>query len=192
MISIVRFDRSGTFSRDQVTRAMTPREITNGLRKRKYQWGKTTTELAAEVGVSVETINAGLLGKPLSEYSVAKIVTYLQTARGPSALVRDHGKNAKPRSDRIKLVGRIVALAMLARQYGVHSRKRDRLKELTTGKLRAYYWNLDSRLKEELIKRSAGALAGKRYLFPDSQSAWEWIERIEKLKAHGQANPSRN
>ena len=168
---------------------MTPREMQNGLRKRKYSWGKSTTELAAEIGISVETVNAALLGKPVSEFSIAKIVVYLQIPMGPAGLVRNRGKNARPKSERHALTSRISRLAMLSRQYGIFSRKREMLKELTEGQLRAYYWNLDSRLKQVLIERHRAL--SSRFLLPDSQDAWEWIERLEKLQAH-EANTKRN
>ena len=193
MIAVVRFDRSHGFAKDKPARAMTPREIQNGLRKRKYSWGKSTTELAAEIGVSTETVNAAILGKPISEFSIAKIVVYLQVPMGPAGLVRNRGKNAKPQSERHFLVRRIVRLAMLARQYGIYSRKREMLKEYSNGQLRSYFWNLDARLKQELIKRHQ--LLASRFLLSDSMDAWEWIERLEKLgqvKPNERANAGRN
>jgi len=173
------FDGGGQYVSDPRRRMPTQREIINRLRKRRYTWGKTLRELADESGIREEVLRDVLLGKPFTEVVAARLVGYLTTPAGPAALVRDLNTPAANRSRRFLIIRRIIRLGQLARRYGIWSKKQEMLKEWTEGRLLAYFYNLDSRLKAELMKRNP-VLAG-RFNLPDGLDAWEWIERLEQL-----------
>ena len=173
-------DRSGQHNRNLAARPMTPREIVNGIRKRRYAWGKPFQEIADECGLPVKTIRDVVNNVLFTDHVAATLVGYLRTPAGPGALVRNRDAGSHYDSGRRALQRAIGGLAVLARQYGIHTRGRERLKDFTEGDLRAYHWNLDQRTKEAIAAKNTQFA---RYLMPDWLTAWEWVERYDKLRA---------
>lgn len=177
----VGFDRSGGYARG--LRPMTPREISTGMRKRRYSWGKTAVEMALESGVSIDTVNAAVAGERLSDAAVAKLVVYL---RQPIIKV-NRDRVAKKRGARGRVMSLIAGVAALGNQYGVIAKSSSRRQEMKTPELLAYFWLLDERVKEAIRARYPGV--NQKFLLPDHLPAWAWVERLEQLTKH-EANPA--
>jgi hypothetical protein len=93
----------------------------------------------------------------------------------------------KPRKENNHdLLRRILRVRLLAKRYGIPLCDRGRLKVMTDGELHAYYFNLSARIKRLVLDQNP-AIA-QRWKFYDNMPVWEFVERIDRLRAHQERN----
>jgi len=174
------FDAGGRFASRPALKPMTKRDIVNGVRKRRYSWGKSAQEMADEIGaVSADQVRSILLGKDFSDAIAARVVTWLKRPVSATGLAPNRDRKMAHHSSRAKLMRRMIALIMLGKQYAVAAKSNAKLQALTEDELRAYYWQFDKFVKDAICKRYGFS---HHYLLRDSHEAWEWIERLEHLQ----------
>jgi hypothetical protein len=90
----------------------------------------------------------------------------------------------KPRKgDLLRQVSRV---RQLARRYGLPLLfDGGQLEMFTAGELWAYFYNLSDSIKSFVLDQNQ-AIA-QRWKFPDDMPVWEFIERIDRLRAHSQS-----
>jgi hypothetical protein len=105
------------------------------------------------------------------------------------ALRQGNGGCRRRDAARVALLRRVLRVRSLAKQFGLPLCDRDRLKAMTDGELRAYFYNLDDRIKRYVM--SLDPTIARRRKLPDGIEAWEFIERLDQLRAHRQERNSR-
>jgi hypothetical protein len=60
---------------------------------------------------------------------------------------------------------------------------------MTDGQLHAYFYNLDDRIKRHVMDQDP--TIAQRSKLADDMPAWEFIERVDQLRAHRQERNSR-
>ena len=167
---------------------LTPEQVTRGICMRRYAWGKRVQQIADESGVSARVLHDVIIGKPFSEAVRCRLEGYLRTPAGPAALRQDNDRGRDPDAQRFRLLRRIMRARRLAQDYGLPLCDRDRLKAMTDGQLRAYFYNLGDRVKRHVM--SLDLATARQWKLPDDMEAWEFIERIDQLRAHRQQRDS--
>jgi hypothetical protein len=84
----------------------------------------------------------------------------------------------------------VLHVRSLAKQFGLALRDRAHLKAMTDDELHAYFHNLDDRIKRHVM--SLDATIAQRWKVLDGMEAWEFIERLDQLRAHRQERNSRS
>jgi hypothetical protein len=175
---------------------MTPAQVTRGISMRHYAWGKRIRQIADEAGIDLSYIYKVIKAEPVSEAVRARLEGYLKTPAGPSALVQDHNRRwhgADGRvvvdCERFSLLRRIVRARHLAGVHGLTVCDRHRLKSLTNSELRVYFYNLGDRIKRHLM--SLDQSISRHWKLPDEMEPWEFIERIDLLRAARSARDAR-
>ena len=168
---------------------LTPEHVTRGICMRRYAWGKWVQQIADESGVPARVLHDVIMGKPFSEAVRCRLEGYLRTPAGPAALRQDNDRGRDPDAQRFRLLRRIMRARRLAQDYGLPLCDRDRLKAMTDGQLRAYFYNLGDRVKRHVM--SLDLAIARQWKLPDDMEAWEFIERLDQLRAHRQERNSR-
>ena len=106
-----------------------------------------------------------------------------------SALRQDNNRKRNSDSPRFGLLRRIFRARSLAQQCKLPVCDRDRLKSFTDGELRSYFYNLGDRVKRHVMDLDP-AIA-RQWKLADDMEAWEFIERLDQLRAHRQVRNSR-
>ena len=170
-------------------KAMTLEQVTRAICMRRYAWGKRVQQIADESGVPARTLHDVIVGKPFSEAVRSRLEGYLRTPAGPSALRQDNNRKRNPDSPRFRLLRRIFRARSLAQQLKLPVCDRDRLKSFSDGELRSYFYNLGDRVKRHVMNLDP-AIA-RQWKLADDMEAWEFIERIDQLRALKQARDTR-
>jgi hypothetical protein len=168
---------------------LTPEQVTRGICMRRYAWGKRVRQIADESGVPARVLRDVMVGKPFSEAVRCRLEGYLRTPAGPEALRQDNDRSGDPDAQRFRLLRRIMRTRSLAKQFDLPLCDRDRLKSFTDGQLRAYFYNLDDRIKRHVTDQDP--TIAQRWKLADDMPAWEFIERLDQLRAHRQERNSR-
>ena len=96
-------------------------------------------------------------------------------------------KMMKPHRDNNRsLMRRVLRVRQLAERYGIPLCDRGRLEVLTDGELHAYYFNLSDCIKRYIMDQDPAIF--RRWKFYDSMPVWEFIEQIDRLRAHQAPN----
>jgi hypothetical protein len=82
----------------------------------------------------------------------------------------------------------VLRARQLAQRYGLPLCDDGQLELFTAGELRAYFYNLSDGIKSLVLEQNP-AIA-QRWKFPDAMPVWEFIERIDQLRAHRQERNS--
>jgi hypothetical protein len=167
---------------------LTPEQVTRGICMRRYAWGKRVQQIADESGVPARILRDVIVGKPFSEAARCRLEGYLRAPAGPAALRQDNDRGRDPDVQRFRLLRRIMRARALAKQFGLPLCDRDRLKAMTDGGLRAYFYNLGDRVKRHVM--SLDLAIARQWKLPDDMEAWEFIERVDQLRAHRQERNS--
>ena len=119
-----------------------------------------------------------------------KLMTPNEVARSRRLAPRQ-GNGGGPRRDaaRVALLRRVLRVRSLAKQFGLPLCDRAQLEAMTDGQLHAYFYNLDDRIKRHVM--SLDATIAQRWKVLDGLEAWEFIERLDQLRAHRQERNSR-
>jgi hypothetical protein len=141
------------------------------------------------IGVPARTLHDVIVGKPFSEAVRSRLEGYLRTPAGPAALRQNNNRKRNPDSPRFRLLRRIFRARLLAQQFKLPVCDRDRLKSFSDGELRSYFYNLGDRVKRHVMNLDP-AIA-RRWKLADDMEAWEFIERIDQLRALKQARDTR-
>jgi hypothetical protein len=161
--------------------AMTPAQVTRGISMRHYAWGKRIKQIADEAGVDASAIYQVLKAEPFSEAVRARLEGYLRTPAAPSALVQDNDRKMTFDSERFRLLRRVLRARRLAQSYGLPICGRERLKKLTNTELRVYFYNLGDRVKRAILELDLSI--SRHWKLADEMEPWEFIERIDLLRA---------
>jgi hypothetical protein len=105
------------------------------------------------------------------------------------ALRQGNGGGRRRDAARVELLRRVLRARSLAKQFGLPLCDRAQLKAMTDGELHAYFYNLDDRVKRDIM--SLDPTIAQRWKLPDDVEAWEFIERLDQLRAHRQERNSR-
>ena len=105
-------------------------------------------------------------------------------SRGPALRQRNGGGR---RRDAARVA--LLRVRSLAKQFGLPLCDRAQLKGMTDGELHAYFYNLDDRIKRYMLDQDP--TIAQRWEVPDDMPAWEFIERLDQLRAHRQERNSR-
>jgi hypothetical protein len=105
------------------------------------------------------------------------------------ALCQGNASGRRRDAARAALLRRVLRVRSLAKHFGLPLCDRADIKAMTEGEMRVYFYNLDDRVKECLMAKHSAIF--DRYKFPDAPPAWEWIERIDQLRADRQERNSR-
>ena len=97
------------------------------------------------------------------------------------ALRQGNGGGQRRDAARVALLRRLLRLRSLAKQFGLPLCDRAQLKAMTNGELHAYFYNLDDRIKRHVM--SLDPTIAERWKVPDDMEAWEFIERLDQLRA---------
>jgi hypothetical protein len=164
---------------------MTPAQITRGISMRHYGFGKRIKQIADECGLGTHHIYDAIMAKPLSEAVRARLEGYLLTPVGPSAIHQDNDRGKGMDSVRFAVLRRVLRARYLAAHYGLPLCERARLKRLTTSELRVYFFNLGDRVKRHVMELDL--LVTRHWKLADEMEPWEFLERIDVLRASRQA-----
>lgn len=175
-------------NRAGVKPAPTPLQVVKALRQRHYSWGKPLRQIADETGLHVNTIRAVIRGDQFTPETYARLVGYIKTPAGPAALINSRYRGDTSTGPRRDLMRRCRHLGYIATRLGFAKIVEHRLNEKTIGQLWAYYWQLEFRVKERIIKERIQL--ARRYILPDHLQAFEWIERLDQLAEHLQKSGS--
>jgi hypothetical protein len=104
------------------------------------------------------------------------------------ALRQGNGGGRQRDAARVALLRRVLHVRSLAKQFGLPLCDRARLKAMTDGELRAYFYNLGDRVKRHIM--SLDRTIAQRWKLPDDMEAWKFIERLDQLRAHRQEGNS--
>ena len=164
---------------------MTPSQVTRGISMGRYAWGKRIQQIADESGIPPNTIRDVIMAKPFSDAVRSRLEGYLRTPAGPAALVQNYDRIARERrgitAARFNLLRRVTKVRRIANLYNLPIVDRYRLKAMTDGELHAYFYNLSDRVKRSIMARNRDIC--DRWKFFDDMEVWEFIERIDKLRA---------
>ena len=97
------------------------------------------------------------------------------------ALRQGNGGGQRRDAARVALLRRLLRLRSLAKQFGLPLCDRAQLKGMTDGELHAYFYNLDDRIKRYMLDQDP--TIAQRWEVPDDMPAWEFIERLDQLRA---------
>jgi hypothetical protein len=98
-------------------------------------------------------------------------------------------KIMKPHRDNNRsLMRRVLRVRQLAERYGLPLCDDGQLELFTYGELRAYFYNLSYSIKGLVLEQNPEI--ARRWKFPDAMPVWEFIERIDQLRAHRQERNS--
>ena len=119
-----------------------------------------------------------------------KLMTPNEVARSRRLAPRQ-GNGGGPRRDaaRVALLRRVLRVRSLAKQFGLPLCDCAHVKAMTDGELHAYFYNLDDRIKRHVM--SLDPTIAQRWKLPDDMEAWEFIERLDQVRAHRQQRNSR-
>ena len=93
----------------------------------------------------------------------------------------------KPHRDNNRsLMRRVLRVRQLAERYGLPLCDDGQLEMFTDDELRAYFYNLSYSIKSLVLDQNP-AIA-QRWKFYDSMPVWEFIEQIDRLRAHQAPN----
>jgi hypothetical protein len=175
---------------------MTPAQVTRAISMRHYAWGKRIKQIADEAGVDVKHIYAVIKAEPFGEAIRARLEGYLKTPAGPSALVQNNDRRAQGPDgrmvidvERFRLLRRLMRARHLAVVHGLPICERSRLKALTNSELRVYFYNLGDRIKRHIMALDLSV--SRHWKLPDEMEPWEFIERIDLLRAARSAGDAR-
>lgn len=174
--------RSETPHNPYAVRPMTRAEVERGVRMRKHAFGKPAQQIADEAGVSLKSVNAVLRMESVSPEAYAALTGYLRTPYSKLDVINNRAARAAEKGPRAQIEKRIRLLARIAFRYDVRAKSPATRASMTVGELHAYFWNLDRRVKEAVLKRYPDI--AKRFILPDSLQAWEWIERLDQIAEH--------
>ena len=160
---------------------MTPAQITRGICMRRYAWGKRVQQISDESGVPAKTVTAVIMGAPFSDAVRARLEGYLRTPAGPAALRQDNDRGANPDGRRFRILRRVLKTRAIAVQFKEPICARDRLKSMTQGELRSYFYNLSDRVKRRIL--TTDPTIARHWKFADDMEPWEFIERLDQLRA---------
>jgi hypothetical protein len=160
-------------------RPMTPMQVVRGIRMRHYAWGKPFQTIADEAGVTAETIRRVVNGEPFNDTTWALLVGYLRTPQSPRALIKNRSKGKVSHGPRRALEKRLWNLQRIALKLGFRWQDKTRLDEMTIGELWAFFYQLEYRVKERIIRERIDL--ARRFIIPDHLQAFEWIERLDQL-----------
>lgn len=166
----------------KTVKPMSPMQVVKSLRHRHYTWGKPYRQIADECGLSVDTIRAVISGEPFGHATYATLVGYLRTPSSPRSLINNRYKGDDSTGPRRDLMRKCRHLGYVATRIGFGKIVEHQLNEMTLGQLWAYYWNLEYRVKERIIRERIDL--ARRYILPDHLQAFEWIERLDQLAEH--------
>jgi hypothetical protein len=94
----------------------------------------------------------------------------------------------KPRKGNNRgLLRQVLRVRQLAERYGLPLCDEGQLELFADGELHAYYYNLGDSNKGLVLEQNAEI--GRRWKFPDAMPVWEFVERIDRLRAHRQETP---
>ena len=91
--------------------------------------------------------------------------------------------------DRAGLLMRIARVRTIAERLGIPLCDRGRFKAMSDGALQAYYFNLSNSIKCRIFRENPEI--ARRWKFYDSMPVWEFIERVDQLRANRQERNSR-
>jgi hypothetical protein len=167
---------------------MTPAQVTRGLAMRHYAWGKQIAQISDECGVPRQLLYDVIKGERFSEAVRVRLEGYLRTPAGPSALVQNNnrrwqGEDGRLRidSERFRLLRRLMRARGLAKDYGLPLCRRERIKAMTATELKVYFYNLSDRVKVHIMSQDLSI--SRNWKLADDMEAWEFIERIDQLRA---------
>ena len=93
----------------------------------------------------------------------------------------------KPRKGNNRgLLRQVLRVRQLAERYGLPLCDDGQLELFTDGELRAYFYNLSDGIKRHILDQNP-AIA-QRWKFCDDIPVWEFIEQIDRLRAHQEPN----
>ena len=93
----------------------------------------------------------------------------------------------KPRKGNNRsLLRQVLRVRQLAERYGLPLCDDGQLELFTDGELHAYYYNLSNSIKRHILDQNP-AIA-RRWKFYDAMPVWEFIEQIDRLRAHQEPN----
>jgi hypothetical protein len=118
-----------------------------------------------------------------------KLMTPNEVTRSRRSALRQGNGGGRRDAARVALLSRVLRVRSLAKQFGLHLCDRAHLKAMTDGELHAYFHNLDDSIKRHVM--SPDATIAQRWKLPDEMEAWEFIERIDQLRALKQARDTR-
>jgi hypothetical protein len=105
------------------------------------------------------------------------------------ALRQGNGGGRRRDAARVALLRHVLRVRALAKQFDLPLCDRDRLNAMTDGELHAYFCNLDDRIKRHVMDQDP--TIAQRWKLADEMPAWEFIERLDQLRAHRQERNSR-
>ena len=93
----------------------------------------------------------------------------------------------KPRKGNNRgLLRQVLRVRQLAERYGLPLCDDGQLELFTHGELRAYFYNLSYSIKSLVLDQNP--TIAQRWKFYDSMPVWEFIEQIDRLRAHQEPN----
>lgn len=166
---------------------MTAAQITRGVAFRRYAYSKPIKQIADEAGLGYEQVLAVLKGEPFNVQVAARLTGYLRTPCSNKHGYRPRWKDDVLSATRYKLMRRLARLKVLARTLDMPlgRAKEDKLSSFTDDKLRAYIYNAEDAVKENILKLYP--TIAKLFKFSDDMAPWEYIERIDALKNSSEA-----
>jgi hypothetical protein len=96
----------------------------------------------------------------------------------------------KPRKGNNRgLLRQVSRVRQLAERYGLPLCDDGQLELFTDGELRAYFYNLSDGIKRHILDQNP--VLAQRWKFYDNMPVWEFVERVDQLRAHRQERNSR-
>jgi hypothetical protein len=86
------------------------------------------------------------------------------------------------------LMRRVLRVRQLAQRYRLPLCDDGQLELFTDGELRAYFYNLSDGIKSLVLEQNPDI--ARRWRFPDNMPVWEFVERVNQLRAHRQERNS--
>jgi hypothetical protein len=87
------------------------------------------------------------------------------------------------------LLRQVLRVRQLAERYGLPLCDDGQLELFADGELWAYFYNLSDGIKSLVLEQNPEI--ARRWKFYDDMPVWEFIERIDRLRAHCQERNSR-
>ena len=93
------------------------------------------------------------------------------------------------KDDHRSLMRRILHVRQLAERYGLPLLfDGGQLEMFSDGELWAYFYNLSDGIKRHILDQNP--VLAQRWRFPDNMPVWEFVERVNQLRAHRQERNS--
>lgn len=172
---------------DNVISVMTPAQITRGLAFRRYAFAKPVQQIADETQLRYDQVLGVLKGEPMNIAVAARLTGYLRTPCATSQKWRDRTDDGMMRETRKKLFRRLARMRCLARHLNLHVgfRSEGKLVGFTDGELRAFTYNVEDIVKEEILRLYP--TVAELFKFSDDLAPWEYLEHIDAIKGSPQA-----